>query len=117
MLKEKRSSLVNRKGVIFHYDNARPHSARIMCNKIEELGWEKLLHPLYSPNIAPLDYHLFQNLQCFPDGKEYPSRGALEMDLQHFFSSKHADFYESGINKLVECWKNVIHSDGHYIID
>ena len=38
MLKEKRSSLVNCKGVIFHHDNARPHRARITCNKIEELN-------------------------------------------------------------------------------
>ena len=72
MLKEKRSSLVIRKGVIFHHDNTRPHSARITSNKIEELGWEKLLHPPYSPDIAPLDYHLFQSLQDFTDGKEYP---------------------------------------------
>ena len=112
MLKEKWNSLVNRKGVIFHHDNARPHSARVTCNKIEELGWEKLLHPPYSPDIAP--YYLFRSLQHFTDGKEYPSRKALETDhLQHFLSSKHVDFYKSGINKLVERWENVIHSDGH----
>ena len=75
-----------------------------MCNKIEELGWEKLLQPLHSPDIAPSDYYLFQSLQHFTDGKEYPSCEALKTDLQHFFSSKHADFYKSGINKLVEHW-------------
>ena len=92
MHKEKRSSLVNHKGAIFLQDNARPLSARITCNKIEKLGRKKLPHPLYCPDIAPSDYHLFQN-------------------LQHFFFSKH------GINKLVECWENVVHSDGHHIID
>ena len=71
MLKEKRSSLVNCKGVIFHHNNARSHSARITCNKIEELIWEKLQDAPYSPNIAPSDYHLFQSLQHFTDGREY----------------------------------------------
>ena len=113
MLKEKRSSLVNRKGVIFHHDYARPNSARITCNKIQELGWEKISHPAYSPDIAPSDYHLFQGLQHFTDRKVYPSREALETDLQRFFSRKHADFYKSGIKKLVERRKNVIHLDGH----
>ena len=83
-LKEKSSSLVNCKSVIFNHGNARPHSARIMCNKIEELGWEKLSHPPYSPDIAPSDYYLFRSLQHFTDGKGYSSREALEID-QHFF--------------------------------
>ena len=86
-----------------------------MCNKIVELDWEKLSHPSYSPDIASSDYHLFQNLQHFSDRKEYPLCEALETDL--FFSSKHADFYKSGVNILVEHWENVIHSDGRYIID
>ena len=68
----------------------------------EQLGWEKLSHPPYSSDIAPSDYHLFRSMQHFTDGKEYPLREALETDLQHFFSGKHADFYKNGINKLIE---------------
>ena len=84
MLKEKKSSLVNLQGVVFHYDNARPDSAGITCNKIEELDWEKLPHPPYSPDITPSDYHLFRSLQHFTDGKEYPSREALKRTCNSF---------------------------------
>lgn len=28
-----------------------------------ELGWEILLHPLYSTNISLFDYHLFYSIQ------------------------------------------------------
>ena len=84
-LKKKRSFLVNRKGVVFHHDNSRSHSARITCSKIEELGWEKLLHPMYSPDIDPSDYHLFRSLQHFTDGKEYPLREALKNRPATFF--------------------------------
>ena len=34
-----------------------------MSQKIKELGWEKFLHPPYSPDLPPLDYHLFCSLQ------------------------------------------------------
>ena len=34
--------LINRKGVIFLQDNARPHSANLTRNKLEELKWEVL---------------------------------------------------------------------------
>jgi hypothetical protein len=37
-LKEKRPHLVNRKGVVFHQDNARPHVSKMMQQKIKELN-------------------------------------------------------------------------------
>jgi hypothetical protein len=49
-LKEKRPHLVNRKGVVFHQDNARPHVSKMTQQKIKELNWEILDHPLYSPD-------------------------------------------------------------------
>jgi histone-lysine N-methyltransferase SETMAR len=58
-LHTKRPALVNRKGVIFHQDNARLHMAVNTLKKLSELGWEILIHPPYSPDTAPLGYHLF----------------------------------------------------------
>ncbi|GFU79442.1 histone-lysine N-methyltransferase SETMAR [Trichonephila clavipes] len=40
-------------------DNARSHSATAGQNHISNLGWERLHHPPYSPNLAPSDFHLF----------------------------------------------------------
>lgn len=37
---EKRPELINRKEVIFHHDNARPHSSLMTREKLLELGWE-----------------------------------------------------------------------------
>ena len=59
MLKEKRSFLVNCKGVIYYHNNARTHSARITCSKIEELGWEKLPHPRILPRYC--SFRLFRS--------------------------------------------------------
>ena len=59
-LKQKHPALVNRKGVILHHDNARPHTARLTQNKLHSLGWEVLPHPPYSPDLAPSDFHLLR---------------------------------------------------------
>jgi histone-lysine N-methyltransferase SETMAR len=61
-IKEKRPHLVNRKGVVFHQDNARPHVSKMTQQKIKELNWEILDHPSYSPDLAPSDSYLFRSL-------------------------------------------------------
>ncbi|GFV71290.1 mariner Mos1 transposase [Trichonephila clavipes] len=56
---ENRPELANIRGVMFHQDNARPHTSVVTRQKLWELGWEVLMHPPYSPDLAPSDYHLF----------------------------------------------------------
>jgi histone-lysine N-methyltransferase SETMAR len=53
---------VGRHGVILQHDNARRHTANITKAAIQELDWEVLPHPSYSPDLAPSDYHLFCSL-------------------------------------------------------
>ena len=51
------------KGVLFHQDNARPHTAKKTLELIKIFGWEVVPHPPYSPDLAPSDYHLFGPLK------------------------------------------------------
>ena len=70
-IKEKRPELVNRKGIVFHHDKARPHTSLATRTRLLELGWNMMSHPPYSPDLAPSDYHLFWNLQNFLNGKNF----------------------------------------------
>ena len=72
-MKEKRAELATRKGVIFHQDNARPHTSLVTRKKLLELGWKVMPHPQYSPDLAPSDYHLFRSLQNHLNGKIFDS--------------------------------------------
>ena len=58
-LHQKQAGLANRKGVVFHQDNARPHTAKITWETLARLQWEILPHAPYSPDLALSDYHLF----------------------------------------------------------
>ncbi|GFV71465.1 mariner Mos1 transposase [Trichonephila clavipes] len=51
------------KGVRFHHDNARPHTANRTTALVERFGWEMVSHPPYSPDLAPSDFHLFPELK------------------------------------------------------
>ncbi|XP_032685161.1 histone-lysine N-methyltransferase SETMAR isoform X2 [Odontomachus brunneus] len=50
-------ALVNRKGPILLHDNVRPHVAQPTLQKLNELDYETLPHPPYSPDLSPTDYH------------------------------------------------------------
>lgn len=116
-IKEKRPELANRKGIVFHHDNAKPHTSLATREKLLEFGWEVMAHPPYSPDLAPSDYHLFRGLQNFLNGKTFINDDDLKAHLIQFFADKDQKFYESGIMKLQERWKKVIEQYGKYIND
>ncbi|XP_011069255.1 PREDICTED: histone-lysine N-methyltransferase SETMAR-like [Acromyrmex echinatior] len=92
-IKEKRPELINRKGVVFHHNNARPHTSLMTCQKLRELDWEVLMHPPYSPDLAPSDYYLFRSLQNSLDGKTLlADKRAAENHLKKFFADKPQKF-------------------------
>ncbi|GFX64125.1 histone-lysine N-methyltransferase SETMAR [Trichonephila clavipes] len=64
---QKRPELTNGRGVVFHQDSARPHMSVVTCQKLWGLGWEVLMHPPYSPDLTPSDYHLFLVLATMHD--------------------------------------------------
>jgi len=51
------------KGVLFLHDNAPPHRAVATQKKLAYLGFQRLDHPPYSPDLAPSDYQLFPGLK------------------------------------------------------
>ncbi|KAJ8960018.1 hypothetical protein NQ318_009454 [Aromia moschata] len=58
--KRRRSSIRN---FVLLHGNARPQPAAITQAKLEEMHWEQLEHPTYSPNLSPCDYYLFGPLK------------------------------------------------------
>ncbi|KAJ4428624.1 hypothetical protein ANN_24669 [Periplaneta americana] len=47
------------------HDNARPHVAVSVYDKINTFGWEVLQHPPYSPDFGPSDFHPFGLMKKF----------------------------------------------------
>ena len=115
-LQQKRSELINRKGVVFHQNKARPHTSLVTRQKLLQLEWDTMLHPPYSPDLAPSDYYLFRSLQNFLDGKTFTSNEEVKNLLDQFFASKDQKFYERGIMLLPERWQKVLDQNGQYII-
>ncbi|UYV76765.1 hypothetical protein LAZ67_14001977 [Cordylochernes scorpioides] len=89
------------KGVRFHHDNARPHTAHQTTALIEEFGWELVSHPPYSPDVAPSDFHFFPKLKKNLGGTQFHDDDELEEAVLGFLRGQAAEFFDSGLHKWV----------------
>uniref|UniRef100_A0A8R1DGZ4 Mariner Mos1 transposase n=1 Tax=Caenorhabditis japonica TaxID=281687 RepID=A0A8R1DGZ4_CAEJA len=87
VLREKRP---RRSAVHLLHDNARPHVAKATQAKLQELNWDTVPHPPYSPDIAPSDYNLFRPLKLFLKEKRFAKYEDLKMAVFDFFDSRQA---------------------------
>ena len=94
---------VNRKGPIL-LDNAWPHIAQIMLQKLNELVYDVLPHPPYLLDLLASDYQFFKQLN-FLQGKCFHNHQEAEKAFQEFIKSWSMDFYATGINKLISHWQ------------
>jgi len=102
-IEQKRPKIANRKGVVFHQDNARPHVSLIIQQKFWNiLGWDILLNSSYSPDLMPSDFHLFRSLQNSFNEKSFNSLVEIKNHLEKFFAEKPERFWKDGIFKLPE---------------
>jgi histone-lysine N-methyltransferase SETMAR len=67
------------RGVLLHHDNARPHTAHVTQERIQELLCG--LQP-YSPELAPSDFHLFGHLKNHFGGKRFADDEDVEMEVR-----------------------------------
>ena len=115
-LDRKHPELVNRKCILFYQDNTRLHVSLMTRQKLLQLDWEVLIHPPYSPDMAPLDFHLFWSLQNSLNGKNFNSLEDCKSHLEQFFVQKDKKFWEDEIMKLPERWQKVMGQNSQYVV-
>ncbi|KAG5311082.1 SETMR methyltransferase, partial [Acromyrmex insinuator] len=55
------------------HDNAPSHTSLKAMIKLDQLRFELVAHPPYSPDLAPSNYYLFPNLKQWLQGKRFTS--------------------------------------------
>lgn len=102
-------------GVILIHDNARPHSANVTKQLLQQFKWEVFDHPPYSPDLAPSDYHLFREMKAWLGGQRFANNDELQNAVTTYLGSLAADFFEEGIGKLVSRYDKCLNLHGDYI--
>jgi hypothetical protein len=94
-------------------DNARPHTAAARQDLIATFGWDKFDHPLYSPDLAPRDFHVSLHVKTFLGGWRFHDDKVKDA-INTWFASQAASFYDAGIQSALTMVENMSKSSVLY---
>jgi len=102
-------------GVLLQHDNAWPNTARSTVATIQDLSFECLPHPPYSPDLALSDFHVFGLLKEAMGGKSFRSDEEVQQTVQEWLHSQPKDFFSRGIHALPRRWNTCMERNGDYV--
>ena len=100
---------------LFQQDNAPVHKSMKTMVKLNDLRFELLPHPPYSPDLAPSDFYLFADLKKMLQGKRFSSDGEVIAATKAYCEAKDKSFYNKGIESLGNCWNDCSAMEGDYV--
>ena len=87
---------MQKKKVLFHRDYAPCHKSMKTMIKMNELSFDLLPHPPYSPDLASSVYWLFADLKKMLQGKRFGSNKEVIAETKAYFEGKDESFYKKG---------------------
>uniref|UniRef100_A0A6M2DL09 Putative transposase n=1 Tax=Xenopsylla cheopis TaxID=163159 RepID=A0A6M2DL09_XENCH len=103
--------------VIFLDDDAPPHRIIATQDIVESYDWEPMTHAVFSPDLAPSDYHLFASIGNALSEQHLNSYENVKKWLDDWFVAKNSQFFCHGIHELPKRWEKCVASNGNYFED
>ena len=100
---------------LFLHDNACFHTAKVSMAKLCKLKWQLLLHPAYSPDLAPSDFDLFEPLKDPLHDRKFECESELKSAVNAVVKTMSKDWFEEGIKKVAKHWRKCIDLQGDYV--
>jgi transposase len=96
--------------VVLLLNNAGPHTVARTQTLLEHFNWQLLDHHPYSPDLAPSEYHLFTYLKILLVSKRFSNNEELMKDVKTWLISQAAEFFDTGIQKLIPRYDKCLNS-------
>ena len=111
-LKRRMEQIGIRNETLLQHD-ARHHTSAATRDAIQRLDFSLLLHPPYSPDLAPGDFHLFPKLKELEE--HFSCDEEVKSALRKWFQKQSTDFFKDGFQKLVQRWWKCIEVRGDFV--
>jgi hypothetical protein len=87
--------------VLLLHDERCPHTAACTQALVDHFHWELFVHPSYSLDLTPSNYHLFTCLKNWLEAQHFNNNEELMEGVKTWLSLQAADFFDTDIQKLV----------------
>lgn len=100
--------------VIYHHDNAPPHKSAYTELEMALIGFQRIQHPPYSPDLAPLDFAYFPLLKSHLRGRKFNNEQEIRNAVKTFNLSLDKQWFSSVFDKWVKRHERCISHGGAY---
>jgi len=97
------------------HNNAPVHKPNRTQEEIARLCFVQMEHPPYSPDLAPSDFWLFNNLKKHLRGRKFNSKDDLKIEVNNFFSERDNTFLKIGFETMVNRWRKCVVVNENYV--
>jgi len=91
-----------------------PHSTHVTTALLEKFKWDILDHLPYIPDFTPSNFYLFLHLKKHLAGKKFDDDDEVQEEVMTWFRGQVADFYGSGIQKMVPRLNKCLDNAGNF---
>ena len=93
-----------------------PRTARSTVATVQDLSFECLPHPPYSPDLDPSDFQVFGPTKEAMGGRSFRSDEEVQQAVHEWLRSQHKRlFFSIGIHALPKCWNTSMVRDRDYV--
>ena len=103
------------KGIFLHFDNSPIHKSQKSLAKINEIGFNLLEHPPYSPDIAPSDFWLFGFIDEKRKGTIASNEEELIIQTREILSKIDSTLLGTVFKEWIRRLNMVIEMNGEYL--
>ena len=79
--------------VIFHQDNALCYTSHNTLLELDLIGFQRLQHAPYSPDLAPLDFAVFPYLKSQLRGRKFENLQELQEETLKVFRGLNSSWF------------------------
>jgi hypothetical protein len=84
-------------------------------NLLSSWGWKILPHPPYSPDLAPLDFHLFQKMKKHLRGQSFHSNEDVQNEVKKWLRAQDTFFFYEVLDKSIYRYDKCLNRLGDYV--
>ncbi|UYV70839.1 hypothetical protein LAZ67_8000800 [Cordylochernes scorpioides] len=99
---------------ILHVGNARPHTAHVVLQFLAKHSTIQILHPPYSPDLAPNDFFLYPKLKMNLKGRKFDNVDMIQAESKATLRNLSKSDFISCFDNWKKRWNGCIEAGGAY---